>query len=68
MKEVKTDPSKEKKTYRTDWRSRWILLARLGFPRGFSGAPCLEVEDEEDVAGENERANPWAPLFIGSKG
>ena len=26
VKEIKTDPSKEKKTYRTDWRSRWILL------------------------------------------
>ena len=68
VKKVNTDLSKEKETYRTDWRFRWILPARLGFPRGFSGAPCLEVEDEENDAGENERVDPWAPLFIGSKG
>ena len=63
------DLSKEIRTYRTDWRSRWgFACVRLGFPRGCSGAPCLEVEDEEDDAGENERVDPWAPLFIGSKG
>ena len=67
-KKVNTDLSKGKEIYRIDWRSRRILPARLGFMRGFSGAPCLEVEDEEDVAGKNERVDPWAPLFIGSKG
>ena len=66
VKKVNTDLSKGKETYRTDWRSRRISPVRLGFLRGFSGAPCLKVEDEEDVVGENERANPWAPLFIGS--
>ena len=66
VKKVNTDSSKGKETYWTIWRFQRILLARLGFSQGFSGAPCLEVEDEEDGVRENERVGPWAPLFIGS--
>ena len=47
VREVITDLSEEKRTYRTDWRSRKSFIrGRLGFLQGSLGAQWLEEEDE----------------------